>query len=222
MSEASDTSDKEIAEAPLAEPAAHPTGGQPPAGGGPALLHARLDRLRRAGGAHRADARGVCQASQVDQRGALPRPVRRGQPDPGPNSTQLAIYLGYLRAGWPGLFVAGACFILPAMAIVLALAWVYVDLSVAAAGRRLLYGVKPVVIAVIVQALVGPGTDGAARRAAHHRVGLALLALYLLGVNDPRRSSSAARFLAVLASPFLAAIRRRRIAAVVALVCPAR
>src|SRR5215469_2431579 len=45
---------------------------------------------------------------------------------PGPNSTELAIYLGYLRAGWPGLIVAGACFIGPAMLIVLALAWAYV------------------------------------------------------------------------------------------------
>src|SRR5689334_10468407 len=44
---------------------------------------------------------------------------------PGPNSTELAIYLGYLRAGWPGLLIAGVCFIGPAMLIVLALAWLY-------------------------------------------------------------------------------------------------
>ena len=44
---------------------------------------------------------------------------------PGPSSTELAIYLGYLRAGWPGLVVAGVCFIGPAMLIVLALAWGY-------------------------------------------------------------------------------------------------
>src|SRR5579859_2724591 len=40
---------------------------------------------------------------------------------PGPNSTEMAIYLGFLRAGWPGLFIAGVCFIGPAMLIVLAL-----------------------------------------------------------------------------------------------------
>src|SRR5207245_8045518 len=45
---------------------------------------------------------------------------------PGPNSTELAIHIGHRRAGWPGLLVAGACFIVPAMLIVLALAWAYV------------------------------------------------------------------------------------------------
>ena len=46
---------------------------------------------------------------------------------PGPNSTEMAIYLGYLRAGWPGLLIGGICFIGPAMLIVLALAWAYVS-----------------------------------------------------------------------------------------------
>src|SRR5688500_2267039 len=45
---------------------------------------------------------------------------------PGPNSTELAIHLGWRRAGWAGLLVAGACFILPAALRVSALAWVYV------------------------------------------------------------------------------------------------
>src|SRR5215472_4109068 len=74
---------------------------------------------------------------------------------PGPNSTELAIYLGYLRAGWAGLVVAGACFIGPAMLIVLALAWVYVTLGAAPQAAWLLYGIKPVVIAIIAQALWG-------------------------------------------------------------------
>jgi len=79
---------------------------------------------------------------------------------PGPNSTELAIYVGYLRAGWPGLILAGICFILPAMLMVAGLAWIYaVD---AAPGKfpeiaGVLRGVKPVVIAIIVQALVGLG-----------------------------------------------------------------
>src|SRR5690606_25123285 len=46
---------------------------------------------------------------------------------PGPNSTEMAIHIGYVRAGWPGLVAAGACFILPAVLIVLGLAWVYVQ-----------------------------------------------------------------------------------------------
>jgi len=72
---------------------------------------------------------------------------------PGPSSSELAIHIGYLRAGLPGLFVAGACFILPAACMVAALAWVYVHFARLPAISSLLYGVKPVVIAVILQAL---------------------------------------------------------------------
>jgi len=45
---------------------------------------------------------------------------------PGPSSSELAIHIGYLRGGWPGLLVAGICFIVPAACIVAALAWAYV------------------------------------------------------------------------------------------------
>ena len=76
---------------------------------------------------------------------------------PGPNSTELAIHVGYRRAGSTGLLVAGTCFIVPAMAIVLALAWAYVRYGRLPAAAGLLYGVKPVVIAVVVQALTGLG-----------------------------------------------------------------
>ena len=72
---------------------------------------------------------------------------------PGPNSTEMAIHIGYLRAGWPGLIVAGACFILPAMLIVLCLAWAYVRYGSSPQAGWLLYGIKPVVIAIIFQAL---------------------------------------------------------------------
>src|SRR5579885_3250357 len=74
---------------------------------------------------------------------------------PGPSSTQLAIYLGYLRAGWPGLIVAGVCFIGPAMLIVLAFAWAYVTFGSLPQTGWLLYGIKPVVIAIIAVALWG-------------------------------------------------------------------
>jgi chromate transporter len=72
---------------------------------------------------------------------------------PGPNSTELAIHIGYLRAGWPGLVAAGLSFILPAAAIVTAIAFVYVRYGSLPAIEGLLYGVKPVVIAVIAQAI---------------------------------------------------------------------
>jgi len=102
---------------------------------------------------------------------------------PGPNSTEMAIHIGYVRAGWRGLIVAGLCFILPAAAIVLALAWLYVAYGATPGAEWLLYGVKPVIIAIVVQALWG-----LARSALKNRllaaVGLTVLALYLLGFNE--------------------------------------
>src|SRR5512139_2770532 len=72
---------------------------------------------------------------------------------PGPNSTEMAIHVGYLRAGWPGLILGGLCFIVPAMLIVMALAWLYVRFGSTPQAGWLLYGIKPVVIALIVVAL---------------------------------------------------------------------
>lgn len=74
---------------------------------------------------------------------------------PGPNSTELAIHIGRERAGWRGLLVAGACFIVPATLIVLALAVVYERYGSTPPGQGLLYGITPVVIAVVAQALWG-------------------------------------------------------------------
>src|SRR5687768_17760117 len=72
---------------------------------------------------------------------------------PGPTSTELAIHIGHRRAGWPGLFVAGVCFIVPAVAIVSAIAWAYVTWGTLPDARALLSGVKPVVIAIVADAL---------------------------------------------------------------------
>jgi chromate transporter len=72
---------------------------------------------------------------------------------PGPNSTELAIEIGRSRAGLPGLVVAGACFIAPAALIVGAIAWVYIRFGQLAMSVAVLAGVKPVVIAVVLQAL---------------------------------------------------------------------
>lgn len=71
---------------------------------------------------------------------------------PGPNSTEMAIHLGYLRAGWPGLIAGGAAFVLPAMLIVLALAWAYTQYGALPQIDALLYGLKPAIIAIIAQA----------------------------------------------------------------------
>jgi chromate transporter len=76
---------------------------------------------------------------------------------PGPNSTELAIHIGHRRAGWLGLVVAGACFILPAAAITLACAWLYARYGAKPQVDALFYGAKPVIVAVVLQALVGLG-----------------------------------------------------------------
>ena len=72
---------------------------------------------------------------------------------PGPNSTEMAIHIGHRRAGWLGLIVAGTCFILPAAMIVTAIGWAYVKFGKLPQATGLLYGIKPVVIAIILQAL---------------------------------------------------------------------
>jgi chromate transporter len=96
---------------------------------------------------------------------------------PGPNSTEMAIHIGYLRGGWAGLVVAGVSFIIPAMVLVMGFAWAYVRFQQLPEVTWLLYGVKPVVIAIILQALWGLG------RTAIHTKFLGLLAILAAGLN---------------------------------------
>jgi chromate transporter len=102
---------------------------------------------------------------------------------PGPNSTEMTMHIGNKRAGLPGLIVAGTCFILPAMSIVLALAWAYVRYGETPQVQWVLYGVTPVIIAVVFQALWG-----LAGKAAHNAwlvaLGVIVLTLYALGVGE--------------------------------------
>lgn len=74
---------------------------------------------------------------------------------PGPNSTEMAIHIGHRRAGWAGLVAAGLCFILPAAFMVGVIAWAYVRYGSLPQANAVLYGVKPVVLAVVLQALWG-------------------------------------------------------------------
>ncbi len=101
---------------------------------------------------------------------------------PGPNSTEMAIHTGFLRAGLPGLIVAGACFIVPAMFIVLFLAWVYVRFGATPQAEWLLYGIKPVVIAIIAQALWNLGRK-AVKNPLTGGVAALVVGLYFLDVN---------------------------------------
>ncbi|MFD9947479.1 chromate efflux transporter [Nonomuraea sp. NPDC059023] len=102
---------------------------------------------------------------------------------PGPNSTELAIHLGYDRARWRGLVAAGICFILPAALMVTALAWGYVTYGSTPAVEGILYGIIPVVIAIVAHALFG------LIRTVVKTIWLGAMAVialtaYLLGVNE--------------------------------------
>ena len=102
---------------------------------------------------------------------------------PGPNSTEMAIHLGFVRAGWRGLIAAGAAFIIPPVFIVIGLAWVYVHFGTTPEAGWLLYGVKPVIIAIILQAILGL-RKAAIKGPLTAVVGAAALVFYLLGVNE--------------------------------------
>jgi len=102
---------------------------------------------------------------------------------PGPNATEMALYLGLVRAGWLGYAASGVLFIIPGMVATLAIAWVYVTYSSLPEVSWVLYGVKPVVIAIIVQALWDLGRKGV-KGALTAVVGAGVIALYLLGFNE--------------------------------------
>jgi chromate transporter len=72
---------------------------------------------------------------------------------PGPNSTEMAMFIGYRRAGWLGFLLGGVCFILPASLIVSGIAWVYINFGKMSQAEGLFYGIEPVIIAVLVQAM---------------------------------------------------------------------
>jgi len=102
---------------------------------------------------------------------------------PGPNSTELAIHIGYQQSGWTGLVVAGGCFILPAMLIVAGLAWAYVRFGALPEVTGLLYGVKPVVMAVVFQALWRLGRT-AVKTPFLALTGVGAVTLTVLGVHE--------------------------------------
>jgi len=102
---------------------------------------------------------------------------------PGPNSTELAIHVGHRQGGWAGLLVAGVSFILPAVLIVTAFAWAYVRYGSLPEVAGILYGVKPVIIVIVLQALWSLGKT-AVKTKFLAVVGLAGIALTWLGVHE--------------------------------------
>jgi chromate transporter len=102
---------------------------------------------------------------------------------PGPNSTELAIHIGYERAGWQGLIIAGTCFILPAMCIVWVLAAIYTKYQKLPQLEWLLYGIKPVIIAIVIQASWKLGKK-AAKDIPTIIAGITVIVCYFLGINE--------------------------------------
>ncbi len=102
---------------------------------------------------------------------------------PGPTSTETVMHTGMERAGWRGLLTAGVLFILPAALITLAFAWAYAAYGTTPTAGWLLYGIKPVVIAVVVQAIWGLGRT-AFTGWRMPLLAAAVLALALAGVDE--------------------------------------
>ena len=118
---------------------------------------------------------------------------------PGPNSTEMAIHISSLRSGWRGLIGGGIAFILPAALMVTVLAWAYTEFGHLPQAAWILYGVKPVVIAIIVHALFG------LYRTAWRSIPLALLGiaagvLALAGINELLVLFGSGALVAIIAS----------------------
>ena len=102
---------------------------------------------------------------------------------PGPNSTEMAIHIGFVKAGWKGLVVAGACFILPAIVVTLVLAHLYVAFGTIPQVGRFIWGIRAGVIAVILAAVLRLGKP-VARKQAMVNIGLAVTILSLWHIDE--------------------------------------
>ncbi|WP_162427003.1 chromate efflux transporter [Pontibacter pudoricolor] len=102
---------------------------------------------------------------------------------PGPNSTELAIHIGYDRAGWRGLLVAGLCFILPAVFITGCFAWLYKSYGQLPALQPYQYGIKPAIIAIILAA-VFPLAKKSLKSVTLGVIGALALGLAIVGIGE--------------------------------------
>ncbi len=102
---------------------------------------------------------------------------------PGPNSTEMAIHVGYIRAGVAGLAVAGVCFICPAVLVTSIFAWFYGKFGTLPQVAPLLYGIKPAVLAIILAAVLRLGKT-AVKGWRFLPIGLAVALASLLGMNE--------------------------------------
>lgn len=102
---------------------------------------------------------------------------------PGPNSTELAIYLGFIRGGTLGLLIGGVSFIIPAMVITLFFAFIYVKFGDVPQVDSILYGMKPVIVVIIIQALYRLGRS-VIKNKLYFIIGIFTVGIYILGVGE--------------------------------------
>jgi chromate transporter len=102
---------------------------------------------------------------------------------PGPSSTELAIFIGYEQAGWAGLLVGGVCFVLPAALLVGGLAWAYVRFGSVPQLHGALYGIKPVVVAVVFEALWNLAPKAVKKSASLAAIGLLAAVAFAAGAG---------------------------------------
>jgi chromate transporter len=102
---------------------------------------------------------------------------------PGPNSTEMTMHCGHERAGWKGLFVAGICFIFPAVVITSVFAWLYQKYGQLPEVEPFIYGIKPAVISIIIMASFRLGKK-AIKNTELAILGIITLVACLLGVNE--------------------------------------
>src|SRR5487761_1082465 len=101
---------------------------------------------------------------------------------PGPSSTELAIYLGYRRAGWRGLVAGGVSFILPAMLIMLFIAWAYQRYGTSSQALGILYGIRAAVVGIVLWAIIDLGRR-LVKRWTLVILAAAMAGLFLIGIN---------------------------------------
>jgi len=102
---------------------------------------------------------------------------------PGPNATEMAIHIGYIRRGLTGLIAAGISFILPAAIITGILAWAYMEFGTLPRATNFLFGIKPVVISIILMAVIRLGKT-AVKSALLTVIGIGVAVASLSGVNE--------------------------------------
>ena len=102
---------------------------------------------------------------------------------PGPNSTEMTMHCGHERAGWKGLIVAGACFIIPAVIITAIFAWAYQQYGKLPQVQPFIYGIAPAIIAVIVAAMISLGKK-ALKSVELGILGVIAMVAVLAGLNE--------------------------------------